>query len=457
MLAFRERSRRSLSLGTRDLYGLNAFHRLRLKTAVENIQALCELYQVVQEEESLQEEAASIGEELVKEFTAVMEILVVDVPQFQPRERYPRQTFDSMKTELERLRVDCSARFRFQSFDQLTRLVVGLRFPAGQILLKKGYRTTAEEIVLVSLSRLSFPCRWQDLYERFPGRTRQGLQIMFYYFLDFIINNWAYLLLNNMPYWLPHLPASADAIRRKLQLLNHEEWRLYFPPGGFDYCCLIDNTMVAFCRPGGVIDEGPAAQRVPEELQEAWWSGWKKFHGMKWQTLIMANGMDLHVYGPESFRHNDLFTLAESNILLDFQALQAGQVRFLKIFGDSAYVDGPVMGTGGGRGMASVRETIEWSYKDLKSQWKYCDYRHVLQVRKQPVAKIVFVCMFLRNAYVTMNGGQVGEYLNMMSTTLEEWLAQGPEARPIPLNSCFHPAFRHGEADGNESDEHLSD
>ena len=82
---------------------------------------------------------------------------------------------------------------------------------------------------------------------------------MFYYFLDFIINNWAYFLLNNMTYWLSHLAASADAIRRKLQLLNHEEWRLYFPPGGFDYCCLIDNTMVAFCRPGGVIDEGPAA------------------------------------------------------------------------------------------------------------------------------------------------------------------------------------------------------
>ena len=81
----------------------------------------------------------------------------------------------------------------------------------------------------------------------------------------------------------------------------------------------------------------------------------------------------------------------------------------------------------------------------------------VLQVRKQPIAKIVFVCMLLRNAYVTMNGGQVGEYLNMMPPTLEEWLAQGPQAHPIPLNSCFHPNFQHGEADGNESDEHISD
>ena len=441
----------------RDLYGLNANHRMRLRTASENIKALVELLDVVQEDEAMEVEAPTIVEELIKEFTAVLEILVVDVPEVELRARSPRQTFDSMKNELLRLGIDCSTRFRFQSFDQLTRLVVGFRFPDGQIILKKGYRATAEEIVLVSLTRLSFPSRWEDLYERFPGRKSQALQIMFYYFLDFLINNWSYLLLNNMAYWRPFLAASADAIRVKLQNLNHAEWRLVFPPGGFDYCCFIDNTMVAFCRPGGVLDEGPAAQRVPDEVQEAFWSGWKKFHGMKWQTLILANGMDLHVYGPESCRHNDLFTLAESNILLDFEALQAGQLRLLKIFGDSAYADGRVLGTGGGRGMASVRETIEWSYKDLKAQWKYCDYRHVLQVRKQPIAKIVFVCMLLRNAYVTMNGGQVGEYLNMMPPTLEEWLAQGPQAHPIPLNSCFHPNFLHGEADGNESDEHISD
>ena len=441
----------------RDLYGLNANHRMRLRTASENIKALVELLDVVQEDEAMEVEAPTIVEELIKEFTAVLEILVVDVPEVELRARSPRQTFDSMKNELLRLGIDCSTRFRFQSFDQLTRLVVGFRFPDGQIILKKGYRATAEEIVLVSLTRLSFPSRWEDLYERFPGRKSQALQIMFYYFLDFLINNWSYLLLNNMAYWRPFLAASADAIRVKLQNLNHAEWRLVFPPGGFDYCCFIDNTMVAFCRPGGVLDDGPAAQRVPDEVQEAFWSGWKKFNGMKWQTLILANGMDLHVYGPESCHHNDLFTLAESNILLDFEALQAGQLRLLKIFGDSAYADGRVLGTGGGRGMASVRETIEWSYKDLKAQWKYCDYRHVLQVRKQPIAKIVFVCMLLRNAYVTMNGGQVGEYLNMMPPTLEEWLAQGPQAHPIPLNSCFHPNFLHGEADGNESDEHISD
>ena len=42
--------------------------------------------------------------------------------------------------------------------------------------------------------------------------------------------------------------------------------------------------------------------------------------------------------------------------------------------GDSAYFDNDFLGTGGGRGIASCRETVEWTYKDDKSQWKHCDY-----------------------------------------------------------------------------------
>jgi len=46
-----------------------------------------------------------------------------------------------------------------------------------------------------------------------------------------------------------------------------------------------------FCRPGGAIGGGEGAPRVPFNIQQAWWTGCKKFHGMKWQTVTMANGM----------------------------------------------------------------------------------------------------------------------------------------------------------------------
>ena len=84
MIAFRERARRRLPLGMRDLLGLNANHRMRLRTAAENIKALVELLDAVQEDEALEEERPSIVEELIREFTAILEILVVDVPEVQP-------------------------------------------------------------------------------------------------------------------------------------------------------------------------------------------------------------------------------------------------------------------------------------------------------------------------------------------------------------------------------------
>ena len=115
---------------------------------------------------------------------------------------------------------------------------------------------------------------------------------------------------------------------------------------------------------------------------------------------------------------------------------------WFKIFGDSAYFEDDVMSVGGGRGMASVREAIEWSYKDLKVLWKYCDYKDALQLRKQPVCKIFFVCMLLRNAHITMNGCQANPYFVMMPPTFEHWVSQGPDARPIPTNSTFSPNYR---------------
>ena len=109
------------------------------------------------------------------------------------------------------------------------------------------------------------------------------------------------------------------------------------------------------------------------------------------------------------------------------ERLQQGSDIILKIYGDSAYFDNDYLGTGGGRGIASCRETVEWTYKDDKGQWKYYGYKNVLQLRGQPLAKIMFICLLLRNAYVTLNGSQVSEYLVMMPPSFEEWTSQGPQ------------------------------
>jgi len=151
----------------------------------------------------------------------------------------------------------------------------------------------------------------------------------------------------------------------------------------------------------------------------------------------MANGMDFEVWGPASVRHPDSYMLNHSAIEQKLQECQVGQQYQFKLYGDSAYFDDEYMVTGGGRGMSSVRETIEWGYKDLKTYWKYCDYRHCLKLRQQPLAKIFFVCILLRNIHCTMYESQVSGFFNFPAPEFETWISQGPRAKPLPNDIIF--------------------
>ena len=112
----------------------------------------------------------------------------------------------------------------------------------------------------------------------------------------------------------------------------------------------------------------------------------------------MANGMDFEVFGPVFVRHPDAYSLNQSHIEEHYQA---GQQQKFKMYGDSAYFNDEYLVTGRPRGMHSVREIIEWWYKDLKTNWKVCNWKVCLKLRQQPVAKIIFVCMLLRNILCT--------------------------------------------------------
>ena len=82
--------------------------------------------------------------------------------------------------------------------------------------------------------------------------------------------------------------------------------------------------------------------------------------------------------------------------------------------------------------MAAVRETIEWSYKDLKQLFAYTQYENALKLLDQPLAKIYFVCMLLRNIHVTLNGCQASKYFKLLPPTLQDWTKNGPQHKPLP-------------------------
>jgi len=70
----------------------------------------------------------------------------------------------------------------------------------------RTYTAMGQEILMISLVRLSYPHRWEDVERIFPRLKRWKLQSYFYW----------YLILNNRDYWEPQMGDMANAIQHKI-------------------------------------------------------------------------------------------------------------------------------------------------------------------------------------------------------------------------------------------------
>jgi hypothetical protein len=330
---------------------------------------------------------------------------------------------------------------RVHTRDDLWRLFRGFQF--GERYVSKGRNVFGgEEVFLFGLYRLSHAGKYnqEDIRQLFGFYDTGTCAKCFHCFLSFMVNSWGYLLTNNCEYWLPFIPDCAKAIAEKCASLGCE-----FPDGAFNIFAFVDNTMNATCRPGGgPVGDGVGARRNDPLLQQAWYNGWKKLHGMKWQTVDLPNGMNYHCWGPFSVRQNDLYSFRHSNINALIAASQAGQLLQYRIYGDSAYA---VLSLSHVRArhqyehntprevlenkvLSSCRETIEWDYGDIGRYFPLMNQKEVLKMRRMPVGAMYLCAMILRNALNTLRPTNTSQYFHLNPPTLEHWLSQGPNARP---------------------------
>jgi hypothetical protein len=289
---------------------------------------------------------------------------------------------------------DIPGAFRFANAQQLRRLLIGFQFP-DSFTAPNGSVYSGEEVLLCGLFRMHSPCAlshpgWKSLF----GFCEKRASECFGLFLRFMMANWAYLLLDNIDFWVPYLATFDSKIKAKLAAMGcaFQDLRVF----GF-----IDNTVNATCRPaGGPARSGPNAPRNDPLIQRAFYNGWKKLHGLKWQTIDLPNGMNFNVYGPVSCRRHDLFNLQESEINDKLATLSEQLGVEYYVYGDSAYITNVydfVKARHEGdnltprqslenRVLSSARECIEWDYGEVGKMWAITNYRYVLKMRKMPVA-----------------------------------------------------------------------
>ena len=299
--------------------------------------------------------------------------------------------------------------FRF-SKDDLEPLRRLLKLPE---VMRSGNRTTwtgLEGLCLV-LRRLSYPSRLVDLEEVF-GRGQSEGSIIANETIGVIFNRWGRLLTDlsqHTQHWLTvdKLEELCSAVRSMCPLDN--VW------------AFIDGTCRPICR--------------RQYHQRLWYSGYKRRHVMKFQSLMTPCGIIRHLFGPFEGRRHDSAMLEASGLLAELQQHMARPMGGVySIYGDSGFplrehllcpykganltADQQAFNTR----MSAVRVSVEWGYSGVTQQFSFLQHKENLKIGLQPVAQYYVVATILFNCFTCLYGNQVSKFFNVDPPSLEEYL-----------------------------------
>ncbi|XP_074033773.1 uncharacterized protein [Leptinotarsa decemlineata] len=197
-----------------------------------------------------------------------------------------RFNLDNMMAE------DIKINFRFER-DDIFRLAAALHIPD---VIRTQTRDSVPGVMglCILLRRLAYPGRLKDLQLLF-GLSPQSLSQIINHMQNLIANNFMHLLddLRNLPWLnLQRMHMYADAIHGRGAAISNC-W-------GF-----IDGTARPICR--------------PSINQEEYYSGHKRFHCVKYQSVICPDGMITSLKGAYVGRRHDAGIFRESNLYAELQ------------------------------------------------------------------------------------------------------------------------------------------
>ncbi len=86
----------------------------------------------------------------------------------------------------------------------------------------------------------------------------------------------------------------------------------------------------------GFIDGTIQRTCCPQQGQEELFSGHKRYHGVKYQHVMLPNGMIPHCYGPFEGRRHNAAMYNQSGLDAQLQAIKVNGVQMV-LYGDGRY------------------------------------------------------------------------------------------------------------------------
>ena len=302
---------------------------------------------------------------------------------------------------------ECHEMFRFEQGD-IKRLHHALRMPA-KIVCPNGTVAHGIEGLLIMLRRLVYPNRLSDLTHLFQ-RSESELSYIINETVRIVYDTHSHLLRDLGQDWLSrdNLEGFANVVQAAGSPL-HNCW-------GF-----IDGTVRPICR--------------PTYNQRYLFTGHKRLHGLKFQSITTPNGLIANMFGTIEGRRHDSGMLTESGLLPQLeQHMTMADGNVYSLYGDPAYplkphLIAPFRGANlsaqerlFNKRMSAVRTSVEWNFGKVVTLFGFLDFKRNLKLYLQPVAKYYLVGALLTNCHTCLYGNETSSFFGVDPPVLEAYL-----------------------------------
>lgn len=286
-----------------------------------------------------------------------------------------------------------------------------------------------QEALCLLLRRLAYPSRYEDLRLEFEHQATV---------LSSAVNITTTLIYNKIKTKMDfdhrmvarYKQRSADAIFDKVGRLNN---------------CLgfIDDTVRRIC--------------CPTRFQRQAYSGHKKLHRIKFQSITMANGLFVSLYGRFEGRRHDSFMLSSREAALKM-ASHPGYVLYgdqgyplrswlITPFADAELSERQISFN---RDLSKGRVAVEWNFGWIVRYWKFFELTCNMKVLKSPIGVLYVVAAFFTNCLSCVRRrNQTSKYFRCRLPTLANYVA---DLHHNSVNEDDYPSDENDDFFDDESD-----
>ena len=145
----------------------------------------------------------------------------------------------------------------------------------------------------------------------------------------------------------------------------------------------------------------------------------KRVHAIKFQSVVIPNGLIASLSGPYEGKRHDSTMLYESGLLDNLRRVAHYNGNPLCIYGDPAYPIGPhLQGPFKEReptqemlayneAMSKVRSSVEWMFGNITKFFTFVDFKRQMKMYLSAVGKMYVVCALLENARTCLTGRNI--------------------------------------------------